>query len=123
MASIHRVTLFKIPGHQDQERLLKMYKQMPGKAAKVRRTTRWTFASADAADQDGKPYLLSVTAGKAKPDQRAQGFTVAVVSVFSSVDDMAYYDNECAAHAELKAVARSVHQGAMMVFFENELSG
>ncbi|EQL03099.1 hypothetical protein G6O67_006604 [Ophiocordyceps sinensis] len=106
MASIHRVTLFKIPGHQDQERLLKMYKQMPGKATK-----------------DGKPYLLSVTAGKAKPDQRAQGFTVAVVSVFSSVDDMAYYDNECAAHAELKAVARSVHQGAMMVFFENELSG
>ncbi|KAM4057368.1 stress responsive a/B barrel domain-containing protein [Hirsutella rhossiliensis] len=106
ISPIHRVTLFKVPGNEDQERLLQMYKQMPTKAVK-----------------DGKPYLLSVTAGKAKPDQRAQGFTLAVISVFRSVDDMTYYDNECAAHAELKAVAKSVHQGAMMVFFENELSG
>lgn len=72
--------------------------------------------------QDGEPYILSVTAGPAKPDQRAQGFTVAVISVFRSVQDMNYYDNGCAAHAELKEYAKTVHQGAMMVFFENELS-
>jgi hypothetical protein len=71
--------------------------------------------------QDGKPYIRSVTAGQAKHDQRAQGFTVAVTSVFESQDDMVYYDNECAAHAELKAFAKTVHQGVMMVFFENEL--
>lgn len=102
---IHRITLFKILDPADQQRLLQIYKQMPAKAVK-----------------DGEPYIVSVTAGTAKPDQRTQGFIVAVVSVFRSVQDMNYYDNECAAHAELKAFAKTVHQGAMMTFFENELS-
>jgi hypothetical protein len=62
-----------------------------------------------------------VRAGPTKADQRNQGYTIAVISVFDSVEDMAYYDNECAAHNELKAFAKTVHQGAMMVFFENEL--
>ncbi|KAM0444318.1 hypothetical protein ACHAPV_010335 [Trichoderma viride] len=101
---INRITLFKIPDTEDQIKLLNIYREMPLKAMK-----------------DGKPYILSVTAGTAKPDQRAQGFTVAVISVFGSAQDMVYYDNECAAHAELKAFAKTVHQGAMMVFFENEM--
>ena len=62
-----------------------------------------------------------MTAGTAKPDQRAQGYTVAVTSVFHSHEDMVYYDNECAAHSELKDFAKTVHQGRMVVFFENEL--
>ncbi|PHH75931.1 hypothetical protein CDD80_1927 [Ophiocordyceps camponoti-rufipedis] len=102
---IHRITLFKIPDEADQLRLLEFYKQMPVKAVK-----------------DGKPYILSVTAGRAKPDQRAQGYTLAVVSVFSSVADMKYYDEQCPAHAELKAFAKTANQGVMMVYFENELS-
>lgn len=79
----------------------------------------WTRPDLTHRTQHGKPYIISVTAGEAKPDQRAQGFTFAAISVFSSVDDMVYYDNECAAHAELKAFAKTVHQGAMMVYFEN----
>lgn len=71
--------------------------------------------------QDGKPYILSVTAGRAKKDQRAQGFTIAVVSKFQSEEDMVYYDNECAAHQELKGYAKTVHEGVMMVYFEDEL--
>ncbi|KAJ6441605.1 stress responsive A/B barrel domain-containing protein [Purpureocillium lavendulum] len=119
MASqIHRVTLFKIPDHEHQERLLGFYKQMKSKALKVRILIAGTALLRDH-DKDGKPYILSVTAGNAKPDQRAQGFTFAAISVFSSVEDMVYYDNECAAHAELKAFAKTVHQGAMMVYFEN----
>ncbi|RDA92130.1 hypothetical protein CP533_6076 [Ophiocordyceps camponoti-saundersi (nom. inval.)] len=101
---IHRITLFKIPDEEHQKHLLDIYRQMPAKAVK-----------------DGKPYILSVTAGRAKPDQRAQGYTLAVVSVFSSEEDMKYYDDECAAHADLKAYAKTVHQGAMMVYFQNEL--
>lgn len=103
-SQIHRITLFKIPEAADQLRLLDMYRQMPVKAVK-----------------DGKPYILSVTAGRAKPDQRAQGFTLAVVSVFSSEADMKYYDEQCAAHAELKVFAKTANQGVMMVYFENEL--
>ncbi|KAK0389057.1 hypothetical protein NLU13_2633 [Sarocladium strictum] len=101
---INRITLFKIPNEDDRKKLLDIYREMPTKAVK-----------------NGKPYIRSVTAGTAKDDQRAQGYTVAVQSVFDSVDDMIYYDNECAAHGNLKAFAKTVHQGAMMVFFENEL--
>ncbi len=32
---------------------------------------------------------------------------------------MEYYDNECEAHKALKAVAKEVHQGVMMVYFES----
>ncbi len=69
--------------------------------------------------QDGKPYILSIRAGHAFPDQRAQGYTVAIVSVFASKEDMEYYDNECEAHKALKAVAKEVHQGIMTVYFES----
>jgi hypothetical protein len=64
---------------------------------------------------------LGVKAGMAFPDQRAQGYTVAVQSTFASKEDMAYYDNGCTAHAELKGFAKSVHQGSMVVYFENAL--
>ncbi|KAI5457644.1 stress responsive A/B barrel domain-containing protein [Mariannaea sp. PMI_226] len=103
-SSINRITLFKIPDVENQQKLLSIYKEMPHKAVK-----------------DGKPYIRAVKAGPTKADQRNQGYTIAVVSVFDSVDDMKYYDDECAAHAELKVFAKSVHQGAMMAFFENEL--
>ncbi|KLU92636.1 hypothetical protein MAPG_11581 [Magnaporthiopsis poae ATCC 64411] len=101
---VYRLTLFKIPNEDDQKKLLDIYRQMPTKAVK-----------------DGKPYIKSVSAGTSQQDQRAQGYTVAVTSIFESEDDLLYYDNECAAHAELKAFARTVHQGSMMVYFENVL--
>ncbi|RYP67474.1 hypothetical protein DL770_008615 [Monosporascus sp. CRB-9-2] len=97
---ITRITLFKIFNAEDQQKLLGIYKQMPTKAVK-----------------DGKPYILDVKAGPA--ENQGQGYTVGVVSTFASHDDMVYYDNECAAHAELKNFAKTVHQGAMMVFFES----
>ncbi|KAG7138799.1 Fusaristatin A biosynthesis cluster protein like [Verticillium longisporum] len=101
---VNRITLFKIPNEEDRQKLLELYKGMPQKAVK-----------------DGQPYLLGVKAGTAFKDQRAQGYTVAVQSMFASVEDMAYYDNECAAHAELRAFAKSVNQGAMMIYFQDEL--
>ncbi|PVH76666.1 stress responsive A/B barrel domain-containing protein [Cadophora sp. DSE1049] len=99
---IQRITLFKIPNVADQEKLLEIYKGMKQNALK-----------------DGKPYILSVTAGQGIPSQRDQGYTIAVVSVFASVQDMVYYDEECEAHKKLKAFAKGVHQGAMMVYFES----
>ncbi|QGA16426.1 hypothetical protein EYB26_004093 [Talaromyces marneffei] len=99
---ITRVTLFKIPDQADQEKLLNIYKEMPYKAKK-----------------NGKPYILSVTAGPAFEDQRNQGFTVAAISVFESTEDMAYYDNECEAHQSLKVVANTLHKGVMMVYFRS----
>lgn len=49
------------------------------------------------------------------------GFTAAVISQFESVEGMKYYDDECKAHAALKKVAKSVHHGAMMLYFDNGL--
>ncbi|RSL47018.1 hypothetical protein CEP51_015839 [Fusarium floridanum] len=101
---IFRVTLFKIPREEDQQKVLDIYNSMPPKVIK-----------------HGKPYVRLVTVGRPKPDQRAQGFTVAAVSRFDNSDDMAYYDNECPCHAELKSFAKSVHEGLVMVYFDNEL--
>jgi hypothetical protein len=89
---VQRITLFKIPSTEDQEKLLNIYRKMPRTAVK---------------------------AGQAFDDFRNQGYTVAVVSVFKSVEDMKYYDDECPAHQALKKVAKSVHQGAMMVFYQD----
>lgn len=32
---------------------------------------------------------------------------------------MVFYDNECTGHASLKEVAKAVHEGVMMVYFES----
>lgn len=69
--------------------------------------------------QDGKQYIRSVRAGSTYDDPRRQGFTLAVISEFDSVDDMKYYDEDCQAHAKLKSVAKDLHQGIMMTFFES----
>lgn len=101
---IHRITLFKIPNESDREHLLSLYRTMPQRALK-----------------DGKPYIHSVTAGHAIPDARNQGFTIAAVTKFASEADMKYYDEGCAAHAELREFVRSVREGFMMVYFANAL--
>ncbi|RDW59072.1 hypothetical protein BP5796_11996 [Coleophoma crateriformis] len=99
---IRRVTLFKIPAEEDQQKVLAIYKEMPDKAKR-----------------DGQPYILSLAAGPTIEDQRNQGYTIAVISIFASEDDMKYYDNECEAHAALKKVAKPLLQGMMMVYFES----
>lgn len=127
---IQRVTLFKIAGVENQKKLIEYYKAMPAKAVKVG-IFFFFFSSSSCSPnsrlqhlipfQDGKPYIKSVTAGLTKEDQRNQGYTVAAISVFESEEDMAYYDNGCAAHAELKAFAGPVKQGVLIVYFENEV--
>ncbi|CAK7221621.1 hypothetical protein SBRCBS47491_004591 [Sporothrix bragantina] len=99
-----RVTYFKVPKAADQQALVALYRAMPTKALK-----------------DGKPYIRSVRAGPAKDDPRSKGFTFAAISVFDSLADMQYYDSGCAAHAELRSFAQSVHEGAMVVYFEDAI--
>ncbi|KAL5451973.1 hypothetical protein PMIN05_000354 [Paraphaeosphaeria minitans] len=75
------------------------------------------------ATKNGKPYILSARAGPTFEDQRRQGFTVAAVTEFKNEDDMRYYDDGCETHAKLKKFAKSVHEGAMMVYFRDVLAG
>ncbi|KAJ6186515.1 hypothetical protein N7519_007816 [Penicillium mononematosum] len=101
---INRITLFKIPSPDDQKRLFDIFRIMLSDAVK-----------------DGKPYILGVCAGPSFDDARNQGYTLAVISTFKSVEDMEYYDNECEAHQALKKVAKTLHNGAMMVYFQDVL--
>ncbi|KAJ9642790.1 hypothetical protein H2204_002438 [Knufia peltigerae] len=98
---VYRLTLFKIPDESNQDQLLELYRKMPQDALK-----------------DGKPYIVSVKAGKAVDDARNQGYTISVVSEFASLEDFTYYDTQCAAHKKLKSFAKTAHQGTLMVFFE-----
>lgn len=58
--------------------------------------------------QDGKPYILAVTAGPAEHDERSLGYTFVCKSEFGSMEDMKFYDHECEAHMELKKVVKSL---------------
>ncbi|KAI4763898.1 hypothetical protein E4T52_04196 [Aureobasidium sp. EXF-3400] len=100
---VHRTTLFKIPDSNDIQAVLDKYATM-----------------AQDAKKDGKPYILRCVAGPAVDDARSQGYTLAAQTTFSSLDDMKYYDNECEAHAALKAVAKTKVEGPpLMVCFDN----
>ncbi|KAH0294228.1 stress responsive A/B barrel domain-containing protein [Aureobasidium namibiae CBS 147.97] len=104
---VHRVTLFKIPEPKDIQAVLDKYTTL-GQDAK----------------KNGQPYILRCVAGRAVDDARSQGYTLAAQTTFSSLDDMKYYDNECEAHAALKAVAKEKVAGPpLMVFFDNAVGG
>ncbi|KAI9876151.1 MAG: hypothetical protein M1830_007255 [Pleopsidium flavum] len=103
---IHRMTLFKVPSPSDQEAILHQYMTFKNTATK-----------------DGKPYILTCDAGKAIDDPRSQGWDIAVKTTFGSEEDMAYYDHECEAHKELKAVAGPRKTDVMTVYFESVFDG
>jgi hypothetical protein len=39
-------------------------------------------------------------------DARSQGYTMVARTVFESKEDMDFYDNECVAHGEIKALLK-----------------
>jgi len=99
---IIRVTLFKVPSKESQEKIAENYKVLSETAVK-----------------DGKPYILSLHAGPLFEDHRSAGFTFASKSEFASVADMKYYDDECEAHKVLKAKGTKLGiEGVMMVYFD-----
>ena len=69
--------------------------------------------------QDGETYILACEVGEAGQDPRSKGWTVAANCRFASKADMDYYDNECEAHKELKAVAKPVVEDVLTVWFES----
>ena len=65
------------------------------------------------------PYIRAVHAGLTYDDQRAPGYTVAVLSEFASLADFQYYDTKCEAHSRLKELAKTLHKGTMMAYYES----
>ncbi|QYT00699.1 Stress-response A/B barrel domain-containing protein [Trichoderma simmonsii] len=104
---VHRITMFKLPSEESQKKLIEEYKTLKENNRK-----------------DGQPYILSIAAGPAEPDQRSQGFTFVSKSEFASLEDMKYYDEECVAHQALKKVAMTLGvEGIMTVYFKPQVVG
>lgn len=133
---VHRITMFKAPKADDQQKLIEQYKVVDATNQKVRQAGRvrgprrliregpqrptWLTAL----HQDGKPYILSLAVGVAEEDPRSQGFTVVCKTEFASLDDLKYYDDECQAHQSLKAVARTLTiEGIQTVYFTPQVIG
>jgi hypothetical protein len=54
------------------------------------------------APQDGKPYIITCDVYKLLDDARSKDYTVVGKTIFNSLDDMKYYDDDCEAHTTLK---------------------
>jgi hypothetical protein len=106
--SIHRITMFKIPKEEDRQKLLEQYKVL-----------------SSTHERNGKPYILSLYAGPAEEDQRSQGFNFVCKTEFASMDDMKFYDEECAAHQGIKNIFKTltVDGVPMTVYFKPQAIG
>ncbi|KAK3336396.1 hypothetical protein B0T19DRAFT_37649 [Cercophora scortea] len=100
---VHRTTMFKVPDPENQQKLLEAYQVLKSEQTK-----------------GGKPYILQVRAGVVGSDPRSNGYTVIAETDFASLDDMNYYDSECAAHANLKKTASTLGIAGppLAVYFE-----
>ncbi|CAF3447400.1 unnamed protein product [Fusarium graminearum] len=104
---VHRVTMFKMPKAEDQQRFLEQCRKM-------------------AADnqRNGSPYILSMVAGPAEDGPRTEGYTFVNKTEFASMEDMKYYETECPAHGEVKKVLGEITiDGMMTVFFKPQATG
>lgn len=107
MASkVIRITMFKIPKKEDQQKIAGFYKLL-----------------SESANKDGKPYILSLAAGPAYEDARSQGFTFVARSEFKDLEDMKFYDEGCVAHQELKKSVKTLSavDGVMTVYYTPEI--
>ncbi|TAQ86274.1 hypothetical protein B7494_g5383 [Chlorociboria aeruginascens] len=96
-----RVTMFKIPSKENQEKIMGNYKVLSATAVK-----------------DGKPYILSLQAGITHEDSRNQGYTVAAKTEFKNKEDMVYYDEQCEAHKALKVQSQDLGvEGIITVYY------
>ncbi|KAH6661894.1 hypothetical protein B0J14DRAFT_687706 [Halenospora varia] len=74
--------------------------------------------------KDGKPYILSMEAGPAQGNVRDQGYTFVTKSVFVNMEDMKFYETQCAGHQEYKVFLREKApvEGLMTVYFQADVS-
>lgn len=135
---IHRITMFKLEGADNQKQLLAAYEKLSKEQKKVWYNTQSPNSSSpkslfppsliDTACsdkpeplQDGKPYIVYLGAGLANPeDPRTKGYTVIAESKFKTIEDMKFYDDGCAAHQELRTVVKGLGpaEPPMTVYFE-----
>jgi hypothetical protein len=126
--------MFKLPKSEDQQVMIKEYEKLwaavpkkvssygiPESPSPIHLLVCYSCTLHQAnSPQDGKPYILSMAAGPAEANERAQGYTFVAKSEFASVEDMMFYDTECEAHMELKKTVKSLSLDGvpLMVYFK-----
>lgn len=67
-------------------------------------------------------WMDRLSAGLTLEDPRSKGYTVVAEAEFSSLDDMRFYDDECAAHGALKkkAAALGLTEPPLTIYFESQ---
>lgn len=73
--------------------------------------------------QNGKPYIISNEAARTIniSEDRARGYTICVQTTFASMEDVNYYDKECEAHKELRALVATVRTDFATMIFESNM--
>ncbi|KAJ4991983.1 stress responsive a b barrel domain-containing protein [Stagonosporopsis vannaccii] len=100
MSQIARMTLFKLTDAAAIKEAIQKYSTLTQDAVK-----------------DGKPYIQQATAHQPYDDPRTQGYTLVARTIFKSKADMDYYDNECEAHAAIKAFIKPKIGGPPLVVY------
>jgi hypothetical protein len=128
---VHRVTMFKIPGRENQQKLIAAYAKVNDNNQKASRYICSGYRSLSLTSrshlsmlQDGKRYIRSLVVGSAEEDRRAQGYTVVCKTEFANMDDMKFYDDACTAHSQFKETAKTLGvEGLIAVYFTPGLVG
>ncbi|KAF2205535.1 hypothetical protein GQ43DRAFT_299327 [Delitschia confertaspora ATCC 74209] len=89
MTEIVRYTLFKISD-----------------AAYIQEAVEKYSTLSERAEKSDEKYILHADAKPLIADPRSQGFTLIATTIFGTKADMDYYDNECTAHQEIKALLK-----------------
>ncbi|GAB7352337.1 hypothetical protein MBLNU459_g2780t1 [Dothideomycetes sp. NU459] len=98
--------MFKVPEAANVKPILDQYAKMQSEAKK-----------------DGKAYILRCVAGHTNDDARNQGYSLCAQTTFASLEDMKYYDEQCEAHAALKAVAKGKVAAPPLVLYMDNVVG
>ncbi|KAF2264711.1 hypothetical protein CC78DRAFT_580237 [Lojkania enalia] len=102
MPNIIRLTLFKIPDPAHLQEAVQKYSTLSQDAVK-----------------DGKPYIPLAQGTATYDDPRSQGYNFIARTAFDSKEDMDYYDNECSAHGQIKALLKGRVGGPPLVVYMN----
>ncbi|KAH7396856.1 hypothetical protein DE146DRAFT_657935 [Phaeosphaeria sp. MPI-PUGE-AT-0046c] len=100
MPQINRITLLKLADPSIIQQAVQKYSTLARDAKK-----------------DGKTYILTAAANPTHDDARNQGYTLVARTVFASKEDMYFYDNECEAHGDIKALLKPNVGGPPLVVY------
>ena len=124
MATVHRISMLKVPNISDVDVLGALYARLLEEAVKVRPSwplpCLWPCAYRAETLQGERRYISEVSCGRLSGDMCSKGYTFAVCTKFASLADMEYYVTECTAHKRIQVAAKDMVKGVSSSWFYGE---